>query len=296
MSFDLSGTLYAQKNYLYDLSAISVAVPVTGYIDSLQQNLGNVYNSYTTANTSAQGVLDHQNKMSDILKTEQDRLIAKKAQIDNEITGKQRMIDLNESYRKKQSQYIYILMILVIVLIVYICIVKIKQFIPDIPDSLIDLLLIALFSFTIVYIYILVRGIFNRDNLNYDNLKLGPPPGASSSDVLNQQRKAAQSGDLLGSIANPNICVGQSCCAVDSTWDSGIYKCIKTCPTATPIYDITSKTCITTSACDTETSKICGKSCIPQSQTCFGQESFTGLDGNYSKPYAPSEFVNYSKI
>jgi len=234
--------------------------------------------------------------MSDILKTEQDRLIAKKAQIDNEITGKQRMIDLNESYRKKQSQYIYILMILVIVLIVYICIVKIKQFIPDIPDSLIDLLLIALFSFTIVYIYILVRGIFNRDNLNYDNLKLGPPPGASSSDVLNQQRKAAQSGDLLGSIANPNICVGQSCCAVDSTWDSGIYKCIKTCPTATPIYDITSKTCITTSACDTETSKICGKSCIPQSQTCFGQESFTGLDGNYSKPYAPSEFVNYSKI
>jgi hypothetical protein len=295
MSFDLSGTLYAQKNYLYDLSAISVTTPVTGYIDSLQRNLGIVYNSYTAANTSAQGVLDHQNKMSDILKTEQDRLMAKKAQIDNEITGKQRMIDLNESYRKKQSQYIYILMILVVVLIVYICIVKIKQFIPDIPDSLIDLILIALFSFTIVYIYTLIRGIFNRDNMNYDNLKLGPPPGASNSDVLNQQRKAAQSGDLLGSIANPNICVGQNCCAVDSTWDSGIYKCIKTCPTGT-IYDITTKTCIATSACNTETSKICGKSCIPQSQTCFGQESFTGLDGNCSKPYAPSEFVNYSKI
>lgn len=293
MSFDLSGFLYIQKNYVYDLSAISQISSgdiVTQHVDKLQRNLGNLYNNYSNANTSAQKTLTHQDEMLKIVDNEKKRLDAKKNQINDTISSKLRIIDLNNSSRKRQMQYTNIFVIIIIALLLYIALVNIQYFIPIIPDVVITLLSILLFTILIYYIITIIQEINSREPTNYDSLRQSPPVDSNKS--AEKQQKAAEEGDLLGSLGS-SMCIGETCCSENTTWNSGTGRCVIKClDKKTPI-NFNGK-CIAKTACP-KGNKICGNSCIPEADKCFQIDSFQNLEKN-AESFEPYEYSSYSKI
>jgi hypothetical protein len=291
MSFDLSGLLHVQRAYVGNLGNASA-------LTAIQSTLGNLNATYSTSFSNSQGLLTQQTSLNDILNREKTRLDAKKTLVDDEIAGRKRIVDLNESYRKKQAQYVYIIIVLIFALLLYIMIIKIKTFIPLIPDSVVDLLTFFLGALTCLYLYILIKDIYSRDNMNYDQLNLAAPITATDEETLQKQKSAALTGDLLGSIANPNTCVGESCCVANvSVYEPGIGKCIKDCKTLEPtvgsLYNTTTKSCqANLLSSDVGIYKICGRAIIPKATICFNIDGFTTL----TKPYTPSEYENYSLI
>ena len=289
MSFDLSGLLYIQKSVV-DNSGYG-GVGVGAQYSSIQSQLNSINNAYATYRSNTQGLLSQQNILNGILDKENTRLTDKKRLVDDELAGRKRIVDLNESYRKKQAQYVYIIIVLILALLLYIMIVKIKTFIPVVPDSVIDLLTFFLGALTCLYLYVLFKDIYSRDNMNYDQLNLAAPITATDEETLQKRRSAALKGDLLGSVANPNTCVGESCCVNGHTvYEPGIGKCIGICGDGL-FYDTSNNEC---SGYD-ENYKVCGKAIILKDQTCFIEKAgFTTLES--ANPYEPSEYVNYSKI
>jgi len=293
MAFDLSGILHVQRYFVTNL-------PIGGNsgdkVTKIQNNLNTLYDAYNGKYSSSQGLISNQNKLNDILTDEKDRLDAKKDEINKEIAGRKRIVDLNESYRKKQAQYVYIIIVLIFALLLYIILVNIKYFIPVIPNFVIDLLTFFLGALTSLYLYVLIKDIYSRDNMNYDQLDLPAPVQASDDDVIQKQRAAQASGDLLGSIANPNTCVGENCCVPEiTTWEAGIGKCIRECDKEKEEYYNTS-TNKCESSVNTAIYTICGGAAIPKGQTCFIKDGFTNYTSENTKPYAPSEYINYSKL
>ena len=77
--FDIPGIIDVQQNYLVDLSKnyynnpIDVAIGV----DDLQKGLSNVSSSYIRADKSSSAVLTEQERMREIVQTEQKRLTDK---------------------------------------------------------------------------------------------------------------------------------------------------------------------------------------------------------------------------
>lgn len=293
MSFDLSGFLYIQKNYLYDLSAVSQISNgdvVTKEVDQLQRNLGNLYNNYSNANTSAQKTLTHQDEMLKIVDNEKKRLDAKKNQINDTISSKLRIIDLNNSSRKRQLQYINIFVVIIVTLLIYITLVNIQYFIPIIPSALITLLTVVVFFIAAVYVFNIIQEINRREPTNYDTLKLSPPVDSNKSAL--KQQTAAEQGDLLGSLGS-NICIGETCCSDNTTWNYGTGKCVIKCSDKKAPINFNGK-CISESACP-KGNKICGNSCIPEASKCFQIDSFQNLEKN-AESFEPYEYTSYSKI
>ena len=303
MSFDLSGILYVQREQVGNLAISGIG---GNSINNIQDYLNGLNRTYNSKVYSSQGLLTGQTTLNKILTTENNRLADKKDKIDDEIAGRKRIVDLNESYRKKQAQYVYIIIILIFALLLYIMIIKIKTFIPLIPDYVIDLLTFFLGALTCLYLYVLVKDIYSRDNMNYDQLKLSAPSTVTDEETLQKQKSAALVGDLIGSVANPNTCVGESCCVANVTkFEPGIGKCIKICPdstgTANTLYDTSSNSC-KSATIDISNYKRCGNAIIPKGQICLegfttlGSSSYSYTNSYTANPYSPSEFVNYSTI
>jgi hypothetical protein len=289
MSVDLSGLLYIQKDYLYDLSAIATnQQPVGNYINDLQNHLGKLYSNYSTASLTSQNVLNNQAEIDTIVQTEQDRLMAKKQEIDSHIFSQNRLIELNDSYRKRQEAYLYIIFILVISGIFIILLLKLRKIIPY--PMIAEVFLILIVVFDIIYIIKLLWNIYKRDNLNYDNLVFNAPidaSGASSSTTNNN-------ADLLNNAAG-SLCIGQTCCSGNTIWNPTTYECDIKCPRPGDLEENTinyNGTCIDPSSCPIGYS-ISSNFCIPNVESFingpFEKNSY------YADPYSPSEYSNYGK-
>lgn len=103
--FDIPGIIDVQQNYLVDLSKnyynnpIDVAIGV----DDLQKGLSNVSSSYIRADKSSSAVLTEQERMREIVQTEQKRLTDKQNLIKQMEQENKRKTLLNDSYRKKKG-------------------------------------------------------------------------------------------------------------------------------------------------------------------------------------------------
>lgn len=290
MALDLGSALNVQSQYLTDLSYIAITGSVANNIGGLQNKLNGLASAYNSANITAQNSLDHQNDMVKIVNNENDRLAAKKQQIDSSLQNTQRMVAFNDSYRKKQMVYIYILTIMVLAILFYIVLVHLQRFFPVIPDSVITLLLIIIFSVAFVNIVLTIRSMSIRDELDFDRLKLPPPSGANP---LGSGVNSQNNSDLFGMLNYGNMCVGQTCCSRGSVWNSGTMKCAYDCSgNAGGPYDYKGN-CVAKSVCSAGNAKVCGSSCIDSSATCF--ESFVNLgaastiSGKIVLPNGPNE-------
>ncbi len=215
---DLSGVFYIQQQYLTDLSAISGNnIPVAQYLTPLQKQLDQVYNSFEKANTSSSYVLDHQKEMNTIIQNESDRLNQKKTGVDDALYSQRRLVDLNESYRKKNLQYIKILMVIICTLLIYLALVILRRSFPFIPSLLINVLIAANFSIALILIIVIVSSISKRDELDYDKLKLSSPTTSDSSGT-------STSTDSTTTTSSSGTCTGEACCEKTDMWDGT--KCV----------------------------------------------------------------------
>lgn len=231
---DLSGVFHIQKQYLTDLSAIAGNnIPVSNYLPSLSTQLNDLYTQFSSANTSSSYVLDHQTKMNTIIQNENNRINTKKMSVDDAIQGQRRLIDLNESYRKKNLQYINILIVFIVTVLLYLGLVLLGRNFPIIPSIVINILIGCVIATAIILIVILMTVINNRDTMDFDKLAFVPPPDVSGNVV-------SSTGNIdLGSLSLGS-CIGSSCCNSGTTWDASSNTCISA-PTETAPFTLLSE-------------------------------------------------------
>lgn len=292
MSFDLSGLLYIQRNYLTDLSAIRTSLGGTlgGSINGIQSNLNDLHTSYSTANISNRELNNNVQQVSEILDKEKQFLNDKTNELNSELMNQQRLIDLNDSQRKKQTYYNYIVIVVVITLILFIILINIKNFFPFIPDFIISFLLIILFTLSIGYIAKLFYNISLRDHMDFDKISL-PPPATDDNKV---GQDSSNSDNLIKSFFNSENCIGAECCSGNLAWNPYVNKCDIKCETGKYAYN---GNCITSDVCTGSNNIICGNSCIPSTQKCYSVETMDILDINKDikvKPFEPSEYDKYN--
>ena len=105
-----------------------------------------------------------------VLIAERERLIAKKDQIDKAAYNQTRLQGFNESFRKRYAFYNSILVYIVIILLIYLGIVLLKRYVPIIPESLLDIITVILFTVAIIYTVMQLNELYSRDNMNLDKI------------------------------------------------------------------------------------------------------------------------------
>lgn len=185
IAFDLSSFLDLQRQYVQDLSGISISSASTETpVVNLKQKLDTLQSTYTPSIMNSNEIILKQETINGILNTENDRLNNIKTNISSAITGQQRIIQLNNSYSKKYKAYTNIIMLVVIAIIIYVCFILLYKAFPlIIPKTLIYFLIIGSLSCIFIYIIILYNQILNRDSVNFDELYL-PPPNVVSNKKL----------------------------------------------------------------------------------------------------------------
>jgi hypothetical protein len=204
----------------------NVGIDLTTYLSTI--SAGNLRTSagvnYVNGNldkilNGSNAALSQQYDMQDIVSNETQRLSAKQQQIDNALTGKNRMIALNENYREKYARYNWIMIVVVITLALLVFLIMIQRYFIFIPSAIIDLLIAVLLASSGVYIVWVVVDISNRDNMNFSELNLTAPPldgnAITGNAILN-----------TGMNLNLNTCLGSACCATMEDWNPEIGQCV----------------------------------------------------------------------
>lgn len=225
--FDLSGVFQVQQNYLTDLSDsypdVNNGPTIAKYVLDLQDKSKEVNTSYQNADTSANAVLTQQNDMIDIVSKEQIRLDEKKFLIDQAEMGEQRKILLTNSNRLRAAEYTKIILCAVAGLVIHVVLRVIKQKLVEEPSTqnidtlfiILHIINILVWTLTMFYIYTNIQA---RSQINFNQLDLPPPAltGYSSSPSI------ANYNNLFKDLG---VCVEETCCGTDTTWDSDSGKC-----------------------------------------------------------------------
>ena len=165
-----------------------------------------------------------------ILDIENDRLGDKASAIENANKGKMRVLQLNESYRKRQSAYMNIIILIVFVLAVVICLKFISRRFGIIPDAINSLIHMLMFSGVIIYGMVTFMSVHGREMANYDRLDIPGPEIDTDAALAARRQKAIDSGNLLG-VNNSSMCKGAVCCndVVGIEWVPALGKCDAVC-------------------------------------------------------------------
>lgn len=225
-----TGLVNIQNDYLNSISGNVVLTETqTSKIGNVQTLLADVNDTLNGSNTNS--LYSQQKNMITILDNEQQRLNLKKNKIETAIDGKQRILDLNESYRARNADYIYLLAIFVLGLFILLCISQLMKMF-QLSSEMGDLIYVIILSITLIYMYSKYVKISGRDKLYYDKLNLKPPKILSAEEIKAQiernQDNAQYSSvsDLMGTI-NVAGCVGPLCCSGDTIWDADNSVCVK---------------------------------------------------------------------
>tara|TARA_B110000285_G_C15005367_1_gene553573 strand:+ start:177 stop:974 length:798 start_codon:yes stop_codon:yes gene_type:complete len=180
-----------------------------------------------TATDETEQILLRQNDMKDIVDAENERIQKNIKTTETNLLTKNRKMSFVENKRQRIEQYNEILYVFVISLSLIIIAIIGFQYLPFLPDFLLQFIVVIVGSFGLVKIFNIYRNLQTRSHLNYNELKLDAPNLISPDDVAKKQKAAAKSGDLLGSI-DIGGCRGAECCdtANDVIWSESSRKCI----------------------------------------------------------------------
>lgn len=287
---DISGLLHAQQNYL---SSLSLQNDVSGQLLTINSGLDELAKKLNS--NSAAYVLTGQEKVYDIVNNEQNRLTTKKSSIDNAIQGQKRLVELNDSYAKKNWQWAKIGMILCVCFLLILGVLIINKFI-DIPDVFLNLITIILLSVSFCWcVYIYYYDIYIRDSLYHDKLSSEAPillnPKSVSDDIKNHGITTTMNGSSFG-----GLCVGSSCCDISSNYNTQTQTCVTECGPNKYWYPDSNK--CEAAACDTSTytllikeagNKICTKKSETFVSSMNQQENFS------PDAFHENEFEKYQK-
>jgi len=163
---------------------------------------------------------------ADFVKEQVARLEKKKQNVDTAVSAQDRLLGLNDSYRKRYTKYIEILVMLVFAGLAYLGIVLAQKQFAVVPAAVFDALMLLLLLYVAYYLFYAVIELLTRSAMNYDELELPPLYDASGSSV--DYDKLKNEGRLSEMTAATGICQGQECCSSGLTWDSTLGKCVAT--------------------------------------------------------------------
>lgn len=222
---DLSGLFTIMHDAIIRLRSDSSDPELSNKVNNLQTQLRNLHRRFRSANISSSEALERQKKTSQIIAVEKERLKLKKQAIDNALTGKQRVISLNESYRLRQEDVTKIKIAFVLTLAASIFLVLLGRYYTEIPSVLITLFILITLSIGIIYIINTYLAMSARSKLNYNELDLGGPKVLTKEEEEAARAAEGKKGNLLKTI-NIAGCVGQDCCGEKTIWDPASFKCI----------------------------------------------------------------------
>jgi uncharacterized membrane protein len=160
--------------------------------------------------------------VNDFYNDEVGRLADKQKNADEIKHSNERLAALNDSYRKRYSKYVQILMVLVLAFSIYLAVFLLQRAFPVIPIIVVDVVIIVLIFLVAFYLFNSAWELYSRSLLNYDELDL-PAFDSSGVDVS----KLAKKGQVFVDVnAKANVCVGQECCP--KTYDSTKNACPET--------------------------------------------------------------------
>jgi hypothetical protein len=282
---DISGLLNIQKNYLVNLDTSSNNPNgVTSQLTSINAGLNQI--SDALGNNSAAYVLTGQNTVKDILNREQQRLEAKKQSVDNAIYGEKRLVDLNNSYMKKNWEWNKIGLILCLCFFLILFFIYFHKY-TNVPNFIINIIFITILSICIIWcLYIYYYGIYIRDNIYFDELSTTAPlmanPKKSTTEITNDVTSTGTGMSFNG------LCIGQNCCNAPLNYNTNLSKCVSACTDAKPFWDTTINNCVVSCPKNTVQS---GKSCVMAAVSAFT----TMNEINQPMAFYKNEYDDYDK-
>lgn len=198
---------------------------------TLQSNLNSLKTKLDSGNVTLQDAQSRQTEINTIILSESERIGNQSQSLLNAKQGKQRIINLNDSYRKRYIQYLKIIIAITITLtgvwIIKILDERFGSLLPIYLFYLFDILTILVVSVGIIYCYIVYSDIGRHNTLNYDELNLAPPPNSkieTSGNALPTSNTGVNGEDLLSGKG----CSGQACCSVGTQWNIEKRQCVAT--------------------------------------------------------------------
>ena len=192
-------------------------------LSNINHNLNQI-STAMSSNTSG-NVLAQQSGVDSIVNTEINRLNEKKQTIDSAISTQQRMMQMNDSYTKRQKEYTKMLVVIVVGIVLMIFMSYISFAFPEWSAlaTIVDVLIIVtVFIFCFWTYYYLI----SRDTIYYDQLNIHQIPFPQTSNGASGTVGSSIVLDISGS---DSTCVGPACCSIakNTTWDSSHNVCVK---------------------------------------------------------------------
>ena len=211
------------------LASLTAEQQVDLAIDQSEINSGisAISAAVATADDETEQILLRQNDMKGIVDAENERIQKNIKTTETNLITKNRKMGFVENKRQRSEQYNEILYVFVISLSLIIIAIVGFQYLPFLPDFILQIFIVIVGSIGLVKIFNIYRELQTRSHLDYNELKLTAPNVMSSEEVDKKQKAAAKSGDLLGSI-DIGGCRGAECCDTESDviWSESSRKCI----------------------------------------------------------------------
>jgi hypothetical protein len=196
-------------------------------MSDIPTNLGKLYTNLNNQTVNTNDVLLKQQDVINIVDAEKQRLLLKKQTVDDSLQQQKRLIQLNNSYRLRYTDYIKIMLFITFIIILFVGIILAQRYFPFIPSIVYEIALILLIPISMIIMYYRFRNLMIHNNMNYEEIDYKPPNILSDQAKLAELVKAREaqqkSGDLLGGLSG---CVGKDCCSGTTQWDSGNLVCV----------------------------------------------------------------------
>jgi hypothetical protein len=217
--FDLHTLLNIHNDTLQSLEGDNI--DLASQASEIQQKLQRLHDAYADSQTTSSGILTEQDKIIDLVNTEYQRLLLKKASIDQAIAGQKRAALLNDNFRLRYIEYTRILAVIIFTIVIIIILYQLQNsLLSFIPSFLVDFIAFVLCCVALVVCYMIYSNIMSRDPLYFDEL--------NSQNLMSATKLIAGGGLSSNNNAsgNLNLCVGEKCCSVGQRYDSVINKCV----------------------------------------------------------------------
>lgn len=248
VAMDPSTLMNVLSNYLVNSPLIHNNIGdynhVDDQIDNINQQLSSINNALDNQTTGS--ILSHQDSVATIVNTEMNRLNSKQQSIDSAMATQKRMLQMNDSYLKRQQVYMRIMIAIVIALVILIVCKVLSGYFGD--DSGINVLLsivsILVIVFVVIYCGWALVMMWRRDPIYYDQLHYIPDnqPATLTGNTGLTVGQIVSAG-AVGAAASTYSCIGSACCSPNqgTVWDPSMNACIKEGfaqgPGSIPTYD-----------------------------------------------------------
>ncbi len=300
---DLKNLVDLQKSFVNAAGAPTATQAQIDAANALDKKLTSLSTNLNDAGSSIGPTLTYQTEVQTILNREKERLNTKKSTIDAAYMGQQRMVDLTNSQTKKNKAYN---LILIVAVITFLVVLGIKQVYDNgiIPNIVLDIMNIVILSVGMIYCVVLYMDIYNRSNMDFDQITLDQPYRKSQAEIDADRAKQLASGQLSDATAGANAgCEGAQCCPVGSTFNEFNKICVSDVAplgsnsNAKAFYDPSTRTIAWRNPA-TATPSGCGAAdqYDPLTLACkVAAQGFETMNTSAgAQPYTPCEFSQYN--